>query len=91
MQIRIEYSTQVRVASGNSSEQVDVADGSTVADLLKQLVEFRAAAFSPWLSENGQPRPGLLVFVNDQSPGDLSSTRLRAGDQVALMTLVSGG
>lgn len=91
MQIRIEYSTQVRVASGTSSEQVDVANGSTVADLLKQLVESRGSAFSPWLSDSGQPRPGLLVFVNDQSPSDLNSTRLNAGDQVALMTLVSGG
>jgi molybdopterin converting factor small subunit len=91
MQIHIEYGTQVRMTSGKSNEQLEISEGSSVADLLKHLVETRSATLGHWLAESGEPRPGLLVFLNDQSATDLRTTYLKAGDQVALMTLVSGG
>lgn len=91
MKITIEYGTQVRVASGVNSEQLDLAEGSTAAELLKQVRVTREDSLSTWLTDSGQPRPGLLVFINDRSTTALHSTILQDGDQVALLTLVSGG
>lgn len=91
MRVTIEYGTQVRAASGTRVETVEVAAGTTAAALLKQLVETRAAFLAPWFTDDFRPRSGLLVFINDQTPTSLETTHLRAGDQVALMTLVSGG
>ena len=91
MHISIEYGTQVRPASGIRDETVEVSDGTTAAELLKQLVESRSEFLGAWFTEDFRPRPGLLIFVNDQTPPSLESTQLRSGDQVALMTLVSGG
>ena len=91
MHVTIEYGTQVRSASGLRAETLEVAAGTTAAALLKQLVESHATFLAPWFTDDYRPRPGLLVFINDQTPTSLETTHLRAGDQVALMTMVSGG
>ncbi len=90
MQIEVEYGTQVRTASGRSRERVELADGCTLSAVLAQLLEAHPK-LAPWIDASGQPRPGLLVFVNDQSPGDVHATIVNANDQLALITLVSGG
>lgn len=91
MQIEIEYGTQVRVASGVTREKIETPEGSTAAELLAHLLTAHDGALAPWITADGQPRPGLLVFINDQSPASLQNALLRHGDHVALMTLVSGG
>lgn len=91
MRITIEYGTQVRSASGVGTETLDVEAGTTAAELLKQLVESRGNVLAPWFTTDFHPRPGLLVFINDKTPPSLESTHLRPGDQVALITMVSGG
>lgn len=91
MRITIEYGTQVRSAGGIGMETLDVDQGTTAAALLKQLAETRRAILGPWLTDDFRPRPGLLVFINDETPTALEATQLQAGDQIALMTLVSGG
>lgn len=90
MQIEIEYGTQVRVASGVSREQLTIDSRATPAALLQQLTD-RHSALSAWIEPTGKPRPGLLVFVNDRSLDDVERSQLHDGDQVALLTLVSGG
>lgn len=90
MKIEIEYSTQVRAASGQSRTTLDVPGECTVADALAQLL-MSNAKLAPWIETSGRARPGLLVFVNDQSPGDLHQTPLKPDDHIALMAMVSGG
>lgn len=91
MHITIEYGTQVRATSGTATEELEVGEGTTAAELLRQLVTTRSDALRAWFTDDFRPRPGLLVFINDQTPTSLETTRLQSGDQVALMTLVSGG
>lgn len=91
MRITIEYGTQVRLAGGSCVETLEVEAGTTAAELLKTLVETRTATLGPWFTDDYRPRPGLMIFINDQTPSALESTQLQAGDQVALLTLVSGG
>lgn len=90
MQIEIEYGTQVRAAAGYSRETLDVPEECSVASALAQLL-MSNVKLAPWIETSGLARPGLLVFVNDQSPGDLKLTRLKPHDHVALMAMVSGG
>ena len=90
MQIEIEYSTQVRTATGVSREQVDVPEECSLAQALAHVLTLHPK-LSPWIDVNGLPRPGLLLFVNDQSPTDSVNTRLKPDDQVAMMSMVSGG
>jgi len=89
--IKIEYGTQVRSASGASDESLEVDEGASLADAVRLLVEQRRELLQPWFTADYRPRAGLLIFVNDQTPSSLESTRLRAGDQISLMTLISGG
>lgn len=90
MQIEIEYGTQVRTASGLSRERVELPSACSLAVALLQLLKTHPK-LAPWIDVTGQPRPGLLVFVNDQSISDIHLTQLQADDHIALLTLVSGG
>ncbi len=90
MYVDMEYSTQVRTVTGLSRERIDLADDAVLPDLLKKLLGTHAKLAS-WIEPSGLPKPGLLLFVNDQSPTDVKLTRLQPNDRVALMTLVSGG
>lgn len=88
--MEIEFSTQVRVATGVTRESLDMPDGTTMSQLLAQLLIMHPP-LANWIEPGGKPRPGLLVFVNDQAPTDIEGAVLKANDGVALMTLVSGG
>ena len=90
MQIEVEYSTQVRTATSVSREQVDVPEACSLAQALAYVLTLHPK-LSPWLDVNGMPRPGLLLFINDQSPAESVNTRLKPNDQVAIMSMVSGG
>ena len=90
MRIEVEYGTQIRTAVGRERESVDLVDEETLAQLLAKL----AAAHEPlatWLTIDGALRAGVLVFVNDQTPYKHAEHRLKEGDHVSLLTLVSGG
>jgi molybdopterin converting factor small subunit len=89
MRIEVEYGTQVRAASGMRYQTLELAEGDSLKQLLAQLVSQHPALCS-WLDLHSQPRGGLLVFVNDKSPIDYAAP-LREGDEVSLLTLVSGG
>ncbi len=91
MLIHIEYGTQVRAASNRAREEINIQGEPSLADLLSQLKQSQPEILHSWLDDAGRPKPGLLVFVNDESPHDVAATRLKQGDRVALMTLVSGG
>ena len=67
-------------ALGSSCVQVNVADDATVEDLLAEVLAMPGASQLP-------QRP--LVAVNHKYAR--SSTRLRSGDEVALIPPVAGG
>ncbi len=88
MNIECEFSTQVRVATGRAKESIDLPDGTSLTALLQMLLE-RYPQLSTWIDPHGHPRPGLLIFINDQSPTDHPT--LKPNDCLSLMALVSGG
>lgn len=90
MQIEIEFGTQVRTATGVSREKVDVPEACSLAQALTHVLMLQPK-LSPWIEASGLPRPGLLLFINDQSPAESYNTRLKPNDQVSMMSMVSGG
>lgn len=75
MRVTVHYRAQLRQAIGRPSEQLDVAIGATVGDLLKRLGERSTA--------------GLLVFVNDEQAD--ATQPLRDGDRVTVLAPMAGG
>jgi molybdopterin converting factor subunit 1 len=81
MQVRTLLFAQLREASGRASVEVELAEGSTVEDLLASL-----ESVIPSLAVVG---PATAVAVN-QAYADRSSP-LADGDEVALIPPVAGG
>lgn len=85
---------QAREAAGADGAAVELADGSTVADLLRRLAEVHGPAFARAVQqEDGQITSELAILVNNRNVSLLSSlaTPLRHGDAVALLPVISGG
>lgn len=81
MQVSIRYFAITRDRVGLESEEVEVSDGATVADLWMDL-EVRHPTLAPL-------RPYLRLAVNREFAAD--DVRLRGGDVVALIPPVAGG
>lgn len=81
MTVRVLYFARVREALGLDSEDVEVTDGATVQDVLESLVS-RHDIVRVLL-------PALRTGVNDRYAA--RDTTLRDGDEIALLSPVSGG
>lgn len=93
MKLRVQYMAQLRTTVGRAEEDVHLAEGSSLAELLRQLADVHAAAQSHFVSEAGQPRPSLLILVNDApvAAREANATVLHAEDVVALLPPIAGG
>jgi MoaD family protein len=94
MKLRVHYMAQLRDALGRTEEDVEMPEGSTLAELLVRLAAGRDREVERHLiTDAGQPRPSLLVVVNDApvSPREAVATALRPGDVVTLLPPIAGG
>lgn len=93
MNLRVQYMAQLRTAVGCAAEDVELAEGSSVAELLHQLARTHAAARNHLVAETGHARPSLLIVVNDTTvpARNAESTLLHAQDVVTLLPPVAGG
>lgn len=73
----------LREWAGSDVVEVDVADGATVADALRDIAEQHRSLAQAVGSA------GLVMAVNHEYAGP--ETVLRAGDEIALIPPVSGG
>ena len=92
MRVTVKYAAQARVATGISSEEVDLDEPTTVHDLVIRLARQHGSAFRRFaLDANGCPHPSLLVAIgNDQvRPGD--HRKVVSGETVTIMTPIAGG
>ena len=64
MKLRVQYTAQLRAAVGRSEEEVDLAEGSSLEELLLQLAARWDHATQHLVTDAGQVRPSLLVVVN---------------------------
>lgn len=94
MNIRVEFTGQLRTAIGQADEQVEVPEGATVAMLLEQLVQRCGDQVRMHvLDASRQPQPSLLVAINGTAlpSRQAASTALHEGDAVVLLPPIAGG
>jgi molybdopterin converting factor small subunit len=92
MDVRVDYIAQVKHAAGVATELVSLAGAAPLGDLLHRLAqrhgpEFRSLVFG----ENGCVNPSILVTVNDEQVVPDSGVELKVGDNVAILSPMSGG
>ena len=94
MNVRVEFTGQLRTAIGQASDHVELPEGATVAVLLVQLEQWCGEAASPHLFDSsGQVQPSLLVAINGSAypSRQAAAVGLRDGDTIVLLPPIAGG
>ena len=95
MRVKVQYLGLIRSKMGKREEEVDVKEGAFLSDLLNKLTKTYGENLKSLFDadEENVLDPSFIVTVNGVLTGQLRGmkTRLKRGDRVALMTLISGG
>lgn len=94
MQVRVEYTAQLRAIVGQADECLDLPEGSSLAQLLRQLAQDRHRDVATYLLTPSQElQPSLLIARNRTfvSPRDAHTVIINAGDVITLMPPIAGG
>jgi molybdopterin synthase sulfur carrier subunit len=93
MKLRVHYTAQLRAAVGRSEEEVELPEGSSLADLLIRLAGNYREAQPHLATASGGIRPSLLVVVNNAAVPlrEAPARVLFAGDVVMLLPPIAGG
>jgi molybdopterin synthase sulfur carrier subunit len=92
--VTVKFFTTLREITGKKEEQIEFSKASTVESLLKQLSKKYGKEFDDYVyDELGNVHGHLHFLVNGQSITALNEfrTRLKEGDQVAILPPVGGG
>lgn len=81
MQVRVLFFGMLKEMLGRSSEELELPDGATLSDLL--------ARYEKEVPKLKQFLPSIALSINEEYAA--ASSRLKAGDEVALLPPVSGG
>ena len=92
--VTVKFFTTLREITGKKEEQIEFSKAATVESLLKQLSKKYGKEFDDYVyDELGNVHGHLHFLVNGQSITALNEfrTRLKEGDQVAILPPVGGG
>lgn len=92
MGVTVRYMSQLKAAAGTGEEQIDLETPCPLSDLFDQLGNVHGDMLKRLLCDaSGQPQPTLIICIGDKqiAPGD--NAQLSDGDEVTLMTPISGG
>jgi hypothetical protein len=66
MRLRVQYTAQLRTVSGRAEDEVEVPEGSNLAELLRRVASELPLEAAPYLlTPGGELQPSLLVAVNN--------------------------
>jgi molybdopterin converting factor small subunit len=92
MQIRVEYTAQMKRAAGTGSEQFDVPEHASLADLMTAIARRHGDGLKGLLFDStGALRKSILVFVGDVQIVSDSKRELSDQDTVTIVPPISGG
>ena len=96
MQVTVEYLGHIRtIISSNRTEEIEIENNSSVADLLLVLLKKYGTPFKKAIYESGGKdiKPHFMATVNGFLLNQLKGveTKLNDRDRVILMPVVSGG
>ncbi len=92
MKVTLKYTSQAKLFAGKASEDIEIFDGASVAQLIQNI----AARDNPSLrnlliSEDGTARQSYLVFVGDRCLRGNADDLLSHNDEITIMSMISGG
>jgi molybdopterin converting factor small subunit len=94
MRLRVQYTAQLRTAVGRSEEEIELPEGSNLAELLLQVASALCRdAAGYMLTSSGQLQPSLLVSLNNGaiSTREAGDVLVNSGDVVMLLPPIAGG
>lgn len=92
MQVSVSYATQIRRVTGTSSELLEVALSATLQDVIEVACERHGDKLrTALLDSEGQIQYSIMVCLNDQQVTDASKQRVSQGDEVLVVSAISGG
>lgn len=96
MKVKVEFLGHVRNVIGSErKEEVEISEGSSIADLLMMLSEKYGEPFKKAVYEKtgADVKSNYIITVNGYLLNQLNGveTKLKNGDQVILLPIVSGG
>ena len=92
MKITLRYTSQLATAAGTSEEDIEVADGIGLVELLGNLSKEHGPEFSKFVvNDDGTPVATLVVAVNDTQVDLRDDLSLEDESEVILITPMSGG
>jgi len=92
MTVRLHYANRFASAVGSNREELEIDGPVRIVELLQRLAHrhgdaFRQVAFA----NDGELQPALMICVNDEHLLDPSDYFLRDGDEVMILSAISGG
>jgi molybdopterin converting factor small subunit len=92
MKITLRYTSQLATEAGTSEEDIEVADGIGLVELLRNLSQQHGPEFSKFVvNDDGTPVATLVVAVNDTQVDLRNDLSLEDNSEVILITPMSGG
>jgi len=94
IRVKVKFFTTLREIVGKKEEQIEFSRSVTVEALMKQLLKKYGKEFEDYVyDELGNVRGHLQFLVNGNSVTALQGfkTKLRDGDQIAILPPVGGG
>jgi molybdopterin converting factor small subunit len=92
MLIRVIYTTQVKAALGFAVEEVELDTPGTLGHLIATLAERHGDTLRQVaLTDAGELLPSILICVGEEQIGHDMAHPLNDGDEVTLLSAISGG
>ena len=95
MKVKVHYLGFIRKLINQSEDEFELEEGTSLADLLNQISNMYGKAFQKEVYEPGlkDVKMGFVITVNGVLMGQLHGvdTQLNNGDNIILMSLMSGG
>lgn len=93
MKVKAKFFAFIREVAGVNEVEVEVEDDTTIVDLIKKLSERLPQKFREFVFEGHEVSKNIIILVNGKGISELDGleTKLKSGDEVALLPPVSGG
>ena len=94
MRLRVQYTAQLRTVSGRAEDEVEIPEGSNLAELLRRVASELPPEAAPYLlTPGGELQPSLLVAVNNGAvmSREAHAVLVHTGDVIMLMPPIAGG
>ena len=96
MKVKVEFLGHVKnVIGSNREEEVEISEGASITDLLVMLSEEYGEPFKKAIYEKSgaDVKPNYIITVNGYLLNQLNGigTKLKNGDSVTILPIVSGG